>query len=161
MIVSNTTPLSCLLKIGRSDLLQQLYGTLAIPPEVAAELDQAGPIHEGRRRQLGFVRVPEPATDDPVMRLLTEELDPGEAAAIALAKRVKSELSIVGDMAGRRLARRLGLTITGTVGVILTAAERRLIDDPFALLDELRMRGGLWLSDSFIQNLRSVWRSPR
>jgi predicted nucleic acid-binding protein len=161
MIVSNTTPLSCLLKIGRLDLLQKLYSTVAIPPEVAAELDQAGPIHEGWRRQLGFVQVAEPSTDDPVMKLLTEELDPGEAAAIALAKRVNSELLIVDDMVGRRLARRLGLAITGTVGIILAAAERRHIDDPFALLDELRMRGGLWLSDSFIENLRSAWRSPR
>lgn len=46
MIVSNTTPLSSLLKIGRAHLLQALYGTLTIPPEVAAELDQAGPIEE-------------------------------------------------------------------------------------------------------------------
>jgi len=46
VIVSNTTPLSCLLKIGKADLLQALYGAVAIPPEVAAELDQAGAIHE-------------------------------------------------------------------------------------------------------------------
>jgi len=77
-----------------------------------------------------------------------------------LARRLSSELLIVDDMAGR-LARRLGLTITGTVGVVLAAAERRLIDDPFALLDALRTRGGLWLSDAFVENLRSAWWSPR
>jgi hypothetical protein len=41
------------------------------------------------------------------------------------------------------------LTITGSVGVILAAAERRLVGEPFAVLDELRARGGLWLPDSF------------
>jgi predicted nucleic acid-binding protein len=104
VIVSNTTPLSCLLKIGKADLLQDLYGSVAIPPEVAAELDQAGAIHEGWRQQLGFVRVAEPTMSDPVMRLLMAEPDAGEAAAIALAQRQSSELSIVDDMAGRRLA---------------------------------------------------------
>jgi predicted nucleic acid-binding protein len=41
-------------------------------------------------------------------------------------------------MAGRRFAKRLGLTITGTVGVVLAVAERGFIGDPFALLEDLR-----------------------
>jgi len=73
-----------LLKVGKTHLLQALYGTLTIPPEVAAELGQAGPIHEGWRERLGFVRVAESSTDDPVTVRLCAELDPGEAAAIAL-----------------------------------------------------------------------------
>jgi predicted nucleic acid-binding protein len=47
VIVSDTTLLLCLLKIGQADLLHKLYGTFAIPPEVSAELDDAAPIHEG------------------------------------------------------------------------------------------------------------------
>jgi predicted nucleic acid-binding protein len=105
VIVSNTTPLSSLLKIGKTHLLQALYGTLTIPPEVATELDQAGPIHDGWREQLGFVRVAEPSMDDPVVKLLGAELDPGEAAAIALARRLNSDLLILDDMAGRRLSK--------------------------------------------------------
>jgi predicted nucleic acid-binding protein len=35
LIVSNTTPLTCLLKIDRADLLQVLYGRIATTPEVA------------------------------------------------------------------------------------------------------------------------------
>jgi predicted nucleic acid-binding protein len=100
----------------------------------------------------------QPGTDDPVMRLLMPKIDRGESAAIALARRINSDLLIVDDMAGRRLARRLGLAITGTVGVILAAAEQLLVDDPFVVLDDLRARGGLWLSDSFIENLRSAGR---
>jgi predicted nucleic acid-binding protein len=91
------------------------------------------------------------------MRLLRAEIDPGESAAIALARRINSDLLIVDDMAGRRLAQRMGLTVTGTVGVVLAGAERHLIDDPFVVLDDLRKRGGLWLSDSFVENLRSAW----
>lgn len=159
MIVSNTTPLSCLLKIGRADLLQVLYQRVAIPPEVAVELDQAGSLHADWRRQLGFVQVAETAADDPVMRLLVNEVDAGEAAAIALARHHSSELLIIDDMAGRRLARRLGLSITGTVGVVLAAADAGLVSEPLDVLEELRVNGGLWLSDTFLNQLRSFLRS--
>ena len=81
MIVSSTTPLSGLLKIHPSDPLQQLYGTVTIPSEVAAELDRAGVLHAGWRQQLGFLRVVEQAKDDRLLALLSEEVDPGEAAA--------------------------------------------------------------------------------
>ena len=160
MIISNTTPLSCLLKIGKADLLQRLYGEITIPQEVAMELDEAGPIHEGWRRQLRFLHLSPPAPDDPVMALLLAEVDLGEAAAIALARRTDCDLLIIDDMAGRRLARRLRVPVTGTVGVVLAAAEQHLVDKPFALLNDLRTHGGLWLSDSFLEQLRSSWK-PR
>ena len=40
LVVSDTTPISCLLRIGRPDLLATLFPDLKIPTEVAAELDQ-------------------------------------------------------------------------------------------------------------------------
>jgi predicted nucleic acid-binding protein len=159
LIVSNTTPLTCLLKIGRADLLQALYGRIAIPPQVAMELDQAGALHADWRGRLDFVQIVESVADDPVMRLLAQEVDAGEAAAIALARYHDSELLIIDDMAGRRLARRLGLTMTGTVGVVLAAADVGLVDEPLDVLEELRAKGGLWLSDTFLDQLRSLLRA--
>ena len=61
-------------------------------------------------------------------------------------------------MAGRRLAHRLGLTITGTVGAVLAAAERGLVKDPFAVLEQLRSRGGLWLSDALMTDIQARWK---
>ncbi len=156
MIVCNTTPLSCLLKIGKTELLRALYGQITVPHEVAVELDQAGPLHAGWRRQLDFLQVAETRADDPVLRLLLNELDAGEAAAIALAQEHGSDLLIIDDMAGRRLARKLGLRITGTVGVVLAAADAGLADAPLELLEELRAKGGLWLSDHFLDQLRGL-----
>jgi predicted nucleic acid-binding protein len=57
VIVSNTTPLSSLLKIGQIGLLERLYGSVVIPTEVAAELDQAGQVHEHWREQAGTLEL--------------------------------------------------------------------------------------------------------
>jgi predicted nucleic acid-binding protein len=152
--------LTCLLKIGRADLLQALYGRIAIPPQVAMELDQAGALHSDWRGRLGFVQIVESVADDPLERLLAQEVDAGEAAAIGLARHHNSELLIIDDMAGRRLARRLGLTMTGTVGVVLAAADVGLVDEPLEVLEKLRAEGGLWLSDTFLDRLRSLLREP-
>ncbi len=93
------------------------------------------------------------------MRLLVNEVDAGEAAAIGLERRHGSELLMIEDMAGRRLARRLGLSITGTVGAVLAAADAGLVSEPLDVLEELRAKGGLWLSDAFLNQLRSLLRS--
>lgn len=159
MIVSNTSPLTCLLKVGRVDLLQRLYGSIAIPTEVAMELDQAGAVHGDWRHRLAFVHVVEPVDNDPVVVLLRNQVDAGEAAAIALARRARGELLIIDDMAGRRQARQLGLSITGTVGVVLAAAQAGLVDEPLDVLEELREQGGLWLSTGFLAKLRRLLRS--
>jgi hypothetical protein len=76
--------------------------------------------------------------DDPVIKLLLAELDPGEAAAIALPRRRNSNLLILDDKAGRRIARRLGLTITGTVGVVLAAAAFERLDQALASKEQWR-----------------------
>jgi len=145
MIVSNTTPLSCLLRIGKADLLEKLYSGIAIPSAVAIELDLDQTIHGDWRNSLPFVWEVDPATDN-LLRLLEAEVDTGEAAAIALALQTKSDLLIIDDLAGLRSASRLKLNITGTVGVILAASDLGFIENPFVVLGELRDRGGLWLN---------------
>jgi predicted nucleic acid-binding protein len=58
VIVSNTTPLSSLLKIGKTHLLRSLYGTLSIPPEVAAELDQSTKGGANNAASFGWLSLP-------------------------------------------------------------------------------------------------------
>ena len=57
-------------------------------------------------------------------------LDAGEAAAIVLAQRLAADLAIVDETQGRREAASRNLVVTGTLTVLLIAAERALIDFP-------------------------------
>ena len=61
--------------------------------------------------------------NDPV-----EGLDEGESAAIALAEFLHADLLLIDERAGFRAAKKRGLCVTGTLGVLDLAAKRGLID---------------------------------
>jgi predicted nucleic acid-binding protein len=53
------------------------------------------------------------------------------------------------DRLGRAAARRLGLTLTGLVGVLIRAKETGLISAVRPLLNEIRQKG-YWLSEELL-----------
>jgi predicted nucleic acid-binding protein len=70
------------------------------------------------------------------------DLDRGEHDAILLALRLRADLVIMDEREGVEEARRLGLTVTGIIGVLDRAAERGLIDldSAFARLPQTNFR---------------------
>lgn len=54
-------------------------------------------------------------------------LGPGEQAALALALLSPGSLVLLDDAAGRTAARRLGVSVTGTLGVLLLGKQRGLV----------------------------------
>jgi predicted nucleic acid-binding protein len=60
--------------------------------------------------------------------LKTPKLDEGERMAIALALAVGADLVLMDDQEGVAAARRQGLTVTGTLGVLDLAARRGLVE---------------------------------
>ncbi|MFZ5497088.1 MAG: DUF3368 domain-containing protein [Verrucomicrobiota bacterium] len=64
------------------------------------------------------------------------------------------------EAAGRAVARRLGLTVTGIVGLLLEAKRRGHLARLKPTLDRLR-QGGFWLSDQIYREvLRSAGETP-
>ena len=77
-------------------------------------------------------------------------MDEGEKQAVALASELGEEvLLIIDDYAGRQAARKLGVAVTGLIGLLLLGKERGLVGKIGPLLDELR-QAGYWLSDEII-----------
>ncbi len=56
-----------------------------------------------------------------------ESLDAGEEAAITLAIEVHADLLLMDDEEGVAVARGKGLEVTGTLGILVRAAQRRLL----------------------------------
>lgn len=135
VVVSDTSPVRYLVLIGEADLFQKLYGRILIPQAVWSELQQPhtpGAVRAWiQKAPVWAEMVPEQPTTDP--NLVSDALDSGERAAIALALHVRADLLLIDERAGATEARRLGFTVTGTLGILARAAERSLIDLPQAL----------------------------
>jgi predicted nucleic acid-binding protein len=65
-------------------------------------------------------------------------LDIGEASAIALALESVNPLLILDDGKARRFARNLGLEMTGTAGLLITAYEGGFLHDIHAVIAMLQ-----------------------
>lgn len=148
-IVSNTGPIIGLAKIGKIDLLKALAEETLIPLHVHKELfgkigAETGQIEEALN---DFIRVAPVDISDPSIASVLAELDEGERQAVALASGLgKDVLLLIDDYAGRQAARRLGVAVTGLVGLLLLAKEKGLIESVGSLLEGLR-GAGYWLSD--------------
>ena len=149
LIVSDTTPISCLLRIGRPELLATLCPDLRIPTEVAAELDRGAAVLGDWRSMIPHARI-EIVQPTPLLRLLEAEVDAGEAAALALGVSLHADLVLMDELRGRVIARRLGLTVVGTLGLVVRAKRGGMIPAARPLIDQVRTLGGLWVTDELV-----------
>ena len=145
VVAANTTPIIALALINRLDLLQRLYGEVVIPPAVWDEVLAGGPVGIGSAEVQGATWLRVVSLQDQRRADLLADLDRGEAEVIALAQELDAGLVIIDERLARRHAERLGMTLTGTLGVLLRAKERGLVSSVTPLVDQLR-NGGIWLS---------------
>ncbi len=126
-VVANTSPLIALDRIGHLDVLPRLFGNVIRPQSVVNELQAGKHIYGGSE---ALFQAPWLTTlEDPPEMLLRKELGSGETAVIALALRMKADLTILDDLAARNVAAELGLKVTGTLGVLLAAYRKGLLDN--------------------------------
>ncbi len=148
-LVSNTGPIIGLAKTGRLSLLKSLAGEVLIPPFVHKELfGKTGTGISDIEKALGdFIRVVPVNISEPSTMAALAQLDEGERQAIALASDLgESVLLLIDDHAGRQAARKLGVPVTGLLGLLLLAKEKGLVNRVGSLIEELR-EAGYWLSD--------------
>jgi predicted nucleic acid-binding protein len=132
---------SCLIGLSRIDqvgVLLPCFDRVIVPPEVSEEV---GPLAQG----IEIV----PVHDAMAHRVLRMEAGKGEAAAIALALETPDATVILDDLEARLLARRLGVRVMGTVGVLIRSKKLGLVPEVGPLLGALRSVG-FHLSDDLI-----------
>jgi len=139
------------------DVLRVLFDQVVIPEAVFDEVTTAGQGRAGTSvvAEASWIKV-HPVSNHALVRLLQTRLDPGEASAIALGIEQNAALVLLDERRGRREATDLGLRVTGVVGVIVRAKQAGLIGSAQTIVDELRMRGGFWMSDSFYNHALSM-----
>lgn len=138
LVVCDSTPLIYLTRLGRFDLLRRFYEGVILPPAVWQEVAVEGArLPEGRAvraaAQAGWLRIERPVRPLAISPSEAADLDPGEVEAIQLALE-RGALLAIDEIHGREIAMRLGLKLTGTVGILVRARREGVVA---SLRDEL------------------------
>lgn len=128
VIISDTSCLILLDKIGELELLQTLFGRITITNEIADEFNKELP---------NWFSIQAPK-NQMYQVILEASLDKGEASAIALAVEEKDCLLIIDDSKGRKYAEKLRINITGTLGILINAKLSGHIASVKPLLEKIK-----------------------
>ncbi len=128
IIISDTSCLILLDKIHRLEILRDVFGTLTVTQEISNEYGKRLP---------EWIEVNNPINVN-YQKILEASVDRGEASAIALALEQSECLLILDDIKARKYAENLGLEITDTLGVIVSAKQAGKIDSVKSILDSMR-----------------------
>jgi uncharacterized protein len=146
IVVSDTSPVLNLTRIGRLDLLPSLYHQVHIPSAVLEELTASKADLPPR---IDFASEPwlivASANDQKHVQELRESLGLGEAEAIVLAIEHRADLLLVDERRARRTATAAGIRVTGLPGVVARAKQAGLIDLAKPVLDELIETARFWV----------------
>jgi predicted nucleic acid-binding protein len=159
IVVADSGPLHYLILLEQIELLRRFYGQVLVPEPVAGELSAtAAPatVREWIRKPPAWVEV-RPVPSDAVS-MITEDLDLGERAAIALAETVHADLLLIDEAAGRAEAKRRHLRVTGTLGVLRAGAEHGLVNVP-DLLERLKA-SNFYLDETLVNAAFDRWLKP-
>jgi predicted nucleic acid-binding protein len=126
-IISDTSCLIVLKNINELELLQKLYGTITTTIEIAEEYGEILP---------DWIEIVE-VVDKQVQMLLELQIDKGESSAIALALETPNSTVIIDDYKGRKIAERLRINYTGTLGVIVRAKLNGIIPSIKPILEKI------------------------
>lgn len=144
-VISNTSPLLYLYRIGAITWLPKLFDEIWTPEAVKSEL-LAG-------RSKGY-DVPNPADFTWLQVInpksmpsewLALDLGAGELSAMALALENPKYVVLLDDMLARRTAQAAGLQVWGTLKVLLEAKSQGLVDKVEPYVTGLN-NAGMWVS---------------
>ncbi len=131
IVISDTTPVNYLILIDLIHLLHDLYGRVILPQSVCDEMQREGTPAKVRAWISAcpeWVEVRVASSPNPALKLGV-----GEREAIALAEELKADLLLLDDGKARREASARGLAVSGTLAVLVTAADKALVDLPAAI----------------------------
>ncbi|MFP4093933.1 MAG: DUF3368 domain-containing protein [Cyclobacteriaceae bacterium] len=154
VVVSDTSPLSNLITIGRLHLLQDLFGVVIIPEKVKQEvlrLSESG-IDLKTFSEAEWIIVKKPANQVLVEQLL-EELDAGEAEALALYQELQADQLLIDERKGRKKAESLNMHVIGLLGCLVKAKHAGLLTHVKEVLDAIIDQAGFRISEQLYQQV--------
>ena len=136
--VIDNTVLSNFCRIGRLELLNALFDKVYVTYEVREEvlrgleegysfLEQAASALKADSAAWLELTGFKSSAEEEASRKFAETLGYGEASCLALAQ-ARGWLILTDDLRARRTARRLGIDVTGTLGILALSVEEGILD---------------------------------
>jgi hypothetical protein len=132
IVVSNSSPLITLARIGRLNLLQQLFGRIHIADEVRQEVVARGAGRPAAEAVRGADWIENHRVADAASLAALRArhaLGAGELATILLAQAIRADLVIIDERAARRLGQTQGVSVMGCVGLLERGHRQGLVPD--------------------------------
>ena len=145
-VIANTTPIIALADIGQLEILHDLYEEITIPNAVFEEI-----VSEPARSMVSESDwiVIENVSHPEQKMLYRSRLHAGEVEVMILAQEKNADLAIIDDKAAKKTAKFLGIKVTGTMGILLKAKQKGLIEEVKPLIDDL-INAGLFVSQDIV-----------
>jgi predicted nucleic acid-binding protein len=132
IVVSNSSPLISLARIGRLKLLASLYERILVPVAVHQEVTVAGRGLPGAEevRNANWIEVElERSPVNLSLEAACQGLGAGERGAILLAQSLPAGLILLDEWKARRIAREARLSVIGCLGVLEAGTRKGLVPD--------------------------------
>ncbi len=153
IVVSNTSPLISLYKVSCLDILKSLFGEIRIPKAVYDEIDVSKKDGKQIRKIINcdkWIKI------EQVYKIekFRSCIDKGEAEVLMLAKEIKADIVIIDNKEPREFAREYipNTKIIGTIGIIIEAYRKGLIENPINKILELK-EIGFYISEEMIRKI--------
>lgn len=156
-VVSDSSPLIYLTRLGRLPLLRECFDRSFVPLAVWDEVAVRGwglPESVALREAVaeGWIQVRRPGGNAADLGKAAESLGRADAEAVLLARELGA-LLLTDDAEVREAAASVALRVTGTVGLLLRAKRERKIGQLKPLLELLRARTNFRMSDTLYQTV--------
>ena len=141
------------------ELLRELFAEVLVPNAVADEIARHPAVVLDAGLVAGWLKLVTASNRARVDQIERDVGGRGEAEVISVALELESAIVLIDERVARTYARSRGLPVLGTIGVVLDAKRRGLIERATPLLDELR-RSGFWLDDATYRRARELASEP-
>jgi predicted nucleic acid-binding protein len=151
-LVCNTGPLIALTKLQSVPLLSRLFTRVLVPSAVWQELHCIRSMPETITLDADALKleIVDGVSSDP---LLTEQLDAGEAAVLALVRSVPGSIALIDERKARQVATVVyGFPVLGTGGLLLRAKRQGLVPEIRPLFERL-LAHGYYISEHIIEQI--------
>ena len=154
-VIINSTPLIAISKVHMLDLLRDMFGEVFIPAAVYREVTAKNDFIRDEIAQSNWIHV-DTIRSTESRKMYRAKLHDGEIEVMILAQEHGHDhLVVIDDRSARRTAEYLGLNLTGTIGVLIQAKQRGLIDFVMPVIISMEAEG-IYFSEALKARIQRV-----